>query len=62
VHQRPGLDAEHGRHVRGDSNAEGLAAELDVSRKTVETHIRNLFGKLRVRSRHEVALVVERSA
>ena len=38
-----------------------IAAELYLSRKTVETHIRNLFHKLDVRSRVEVARVVERA-
>jgi len=41
------------------TNAE-IAAELFLSRKTVETHIRNLFYKLDVSSRVEVARAVER--
>ncbi|MFF5083962.1 ATP-binding protein [Actinoplanes sp. NPDC000266] len=42
------------------TNAE-IAAELYLSRKTVETHIRNLFHKLSVSSRQEIARLVERS-
>jgi DNA-binding NarL/FixJ family response regulator/tetratricopeptide (TPR) repeat protein len=38
-----------------------IAAELFVSRKTVETHLRNIFRKLDVSSRVEVARAVERA-
>jgi DNA-binding NarL/FixJ family response regulator len=38
-----------------------IAAELVLSQKTVETHIRHLFEKLRVSSRVDVARVVERA-
>jgi DNA-binding NarL/FixJ family response regulator len=38
-----------------------IAGELFVSLKTVEAHIRNLFRKLEVSSRVEVARVVERA-
>ena len=42
------------------TNAE-IAAELFLSTKTVESHIRNLFHKLGVSSRVEVARAVERA-
>jgi DNA-binding NarL/FixJ family response regulator len=38
-----------------------IAAELFLSPKTVESHIRHLFQKLSVSSRVDVARVVERA-
>ena len=37
-----------------------IGAELFLSGKTVETHVRNIFRKLDVASRVEVARAVER--
>jgi DNA-binding NarL/FixJ family response regulator len=45
----------------GRTNAQ-IAAELYLSKKTVESHVRNVFAKLRVSSRREVALAVERAS
>jgi len=64
---RSGLDALTGRELqvadlvsRGRTNA-AIAKELFLSLKTVETHIRNIFTKLDVSSRAQIAREVSRS-
>ncbi|HEY2770548.1 MAG TPA: LuxR C-terminal-related transcriptional regulator, partial [Solirubrobacteraceae bacterium] len=39
-----------------------IARELFLSVKTIETHLRTIFRKLDVSSRHEVARAMERTA
>jgi ATP/maltotriose-dependent transcriptional regulator MalT len=61
-----GLDALSGRErevatlVRDRRTNPQIAEELFVSLKTVETHMRNIFRKLEVSSRVQVASIVER--
>ena len=38
-----------------------MAAELFLSEKTVETHLRNIFRKMNVSSRVELAVAIERA-
>jgi ATP/maltotriose-dependent transcriptional regulator MalT len=54
-----GRELEVARLVADRRTNPEIAAELFLSVKTVETHMRNIFGKLGVGSRVEVARVVE---
>ena len=45
----------------GDSNPE-IAALLQLSRRTVETHVSHILAKLQVRSRADIALVANRQS
>jgi ATP/maltotriose-dependent transcriptional regulator MalT len=56
-----GRELEVGRLVVDRKTNAQIAAELYLSPKTVETHMRNLFHKLSVSSRVEVARVIERA-
>ena len=55
-----GREREIARLVADRRTNAQIAAALFLARKTVETHIRNLFQKLGVSSRVEVARAVER--
>ena len=52
------LSAEVARLIVDRMTTARIAAELFLSRKTVETHIRHLFDKLGVSSRVEVARTI----
>ena len=56
-----GRELEVARLVVDRKTNREIAAELFLSGKTVETHMRNMFRKLGVSSRVEVARVVERA-
>jgi DNA-binding NarL/FixJ family response regulator len=63
-----GLGALSGRElevaalIRSRHTNKEIASELFLGIKTVETHVRNIFNKLGVTSRVEIARVLERSA
>jgi DNA-binding NarL/FixJ family response regulator len=48
--------------VRERKTNREIAAELFLSEKTIETHLRHIFGKLGVSSRASVARAVEEAA
>jgi DNA-binding CsgD family transcriptional regulator len=56
-----GREQEIARLVADRRTNAQIAAALFLSPKTVETHIRNLFTKLGVSSRVEIARIVERA-
>jgi ATP/maltotriose-dependent transcriptional regulator MalT len=56
-----GRELEVARLVADRKTNPQIAAELFLSQKTVETHIRNLFHKLSVSSRVDVARMVEKA-
>jgi DNA-binding CsgD family transcriptional regulator len=62
VESLTGRELEIARLVVDRRTNQEIAAELFLSVKTVETHMRNIFRKLDVGSRVEVARAVERSA
>jgi DNA-binding CsgD family transcriptional regulator/tetratricopeptide (TPR) repeat protein len=49
------------RLVTGSKTNPQIAAELFLSEKTVETHLRNIFRKMSVSSRVELAVAIERA-
>ena len=51
-------EAEIARLVAGRKSNKEIGAALDISSRTVSTHLRNIFGKLGVRSRGELTDVM----
>jgi ATP/maltotriose-dependent transcriptional regulator MalT len=62
VHALSGRELEVARLVVHRRTNPEIAADLFLSLKTVETHMRNIFRKLDVTSRVQVALAIERGA
>jgi DNA-binding CsgD family transcriptional regulator len=59
VASRTGRELELARLIVDRRTNQEIAAELFLSIKTVETHLRNIFRKLDARTRVDVARIVE---
>ena len=53
-------ETEVARYLGGEMSPSQIADSLGISKETVRIHIRNIYGKLSVRSRHAAVLTLVR--